>query len=71
MLSIPPPLLKDLIQIMRLELMPELTQGFKWNVQFCLRVPPSASPIVPVGTPAVVICRSKILFFVRTCLFNY
>lgn len=64
MLNVPPPVLKDLIQIMRLELMPELGQGLKWNVQFCLRVPPSASPIVPVGTSAIVICRSKILFFV-------
>lgn len=66
MLNVPPPVLKDLIQIMRLELMPELAHGLKWNVQFCLRVPPSASPIVPVGTSAIVIVRSKILFFVSS-----
>jgi mediator of RNA polymerase II transcription subunit 14 len=64
MLNVPAPILRDLIQIMKLELMPELAQGLKWNVQFCLRVPPSASPIVPVGTSAIVICRLKILFFV-------
>lgn len=56
--------LKDFIQIMRLELMPELVQGLKWNVQFCLRVPPSAMPIVPTGMPAVLPFRGKILFFV-------
>ena len=50
---------------MRLELMPDLVgQGLKWSIQFCLRVPPSAAPIVPVGMPAVLICRLKILFFV-------
>lgn len=69
MLNVPPQVLKDFIQIIRLELMPELAQGMKWNVQFCTRVPPSATPIVPTGTPAVVICRLKILFFV--CYFKF
>lgn len=64
MLNVPPQVLKDFIQIMRFELMPDLTQGLKWNVQFCLRVPSSATPIVPVGMPAVLICKMKILFFV-------
>lgn len=64
-LSLPPLVLKDAIQIMRLDLMPELLQGFKWHVQLCMRVPPSsAPPIVPVGNPALLTCREKILIFV-------
>lgn len=51
-------------QIIRVELMPDILQGLKWHVQFCLRVPPSAAPIVPVGNPAIHIVRLKILFFV-------
>lgn len=66
MLIVPPQVLKDFIQIIKLELMPELAQGLKWNVQFCLRVPPSATPIVPIGNPAVMICRAKFLFFVSS-----
>lgn len=64
MLNVPPQVLKDFIQILRLEMMPDLAQGLKWHAHFCLRVPPSATPIVPVGMPAVLLCRMKILFFV-------
>ena len=44
--------------------MPDLGQGLKWQVQFCLRVPPSAAQIVPIGSPAIHTVRLKILFFV-------
>jgi mediator of RNA polymerase II transcription subunit 14 len=66
MLNVPPQVLKDCIKIMRLELFPDIAQGgpgLKWNVQFCLRVPPPPS-IIPIGMPAVVICRLKVLFYV-------
>lgn len=64
-LNVPPQILKDFIQLMRLDLMPEPLPGLKWTMQFCMRVPPSAyPPIVPVGNPAVHICSLKILFFV-------
>lgn len=64
-LSLPPLVLKDAIQLMRLDLAPELMPGLKWHVQFCMRVPPSsAPPIVPVGNPALLTCREKILIFV-------
>lgn len=64
-LNLPPIVLKDAVQLMRLDLQPELMPGAKWNLQFCMRVPPSASPpIVPVGNPGVLTCREKILFFV-------
>ncbi|XP_055376744.1 mediator of RNA polymerase II transcription subunit 14 [Condylostylus longicornis] len=69
--NVPPAVLKDFIQIMRLELMPELTQGMKWAVQFCMRVPPSAGQIVPIGHPAVMFGRPKILFFLQITRIPY
>lgn len=42
---------------------PEQAAQLKWNVQFCLTIPPSAPPIAPPGTIAVVL-KSKMLFFV-------
>ena len=44
---------------------PDQATQLKWNVQFCLTIPPSAPPIAPPGTPAVVL-KSKMLFFVST-----
>lgn len=61
LLTVPPLVLRDIIQIMRLELMPEILPSLKWHVQFCMRPPPSAVPVVPT---AVVMIRQKILFFV-------
>nr|CAD7198288.1 unnamed protein product [Timema douglasi] len=67
MLNVPYNVLKDFVQLMKLELMPSLIQQqqLKWAVQWCLRIPPSATPIAPTGQPAILICRSKILFFVK------
>lgn len=52
---------------------PDQAGQLKWNVQFCLTIPPSAPPIAPPGTIAVVL-KSKMLFFVsipiRTKLFS-
>lgn len=66
MLNVSISVLKDFIQIMKLELMPGLaqSQNMKWSVQWMLRVPPSATPIVPTGMSGVLVIRSKILFFV-------
>lgn len=65
--------LKDFVQIMKLELVSGLVQQqqLKWAVQLCLRIPPSAGPIVPPGTEGVHVCRSKILFFVSTTRVPY
>ncbi|XP_073993036.1 mediator complex subunit 14 isoform X1 [Rhodnius prolixus] len=67
MLNVPQNVLKDFIQIMKLELIPSLIQQqqMKWSVQWCLRIPPSATPIVPTGMAAVLVCRQKILFFLQ------
>lgn len=66
MLNVPYNVLKDFVQVMRLELISNLAQqqGLKWSVQWALRIPPSATPIAPTGMAAVLVCRSKILFFV-------
>uniref|UniRef100_A0A1I8PUW4 Mediator of RNA polymerase II transcription subunit 14 n=1 Tax=Stomoxys calcitrans TaxID=35570 RepID=A0A1I8PUW4_STOCA len=64
--------LKDFVQIMRLEMKPDLGgEQFKWTVQFCTRVPPSAAPIVPIGSPGVLIVRLKILFFLQVTRIPY
>lgn len=70
MLNVPVNVLKDFIQIMKLELMPGLvqSQGMKWSIQWMLRVPPSAPPIVPIGMTGVLAFKAKVLFFVS---FNY
>ncbi|XP_060525569.1 mediator of RNA polymerase II transcription subunit 14 [Cylas formicarius] len=64
MLNVPVNVLKDFIQIMKLELMPP-QQGMKWSVQWMLRIPPAAPPIVPTGTQGVLAFRNKILFFIQ------
>lgn len=66
MLNLPFNILKDFIQIMKLELYPSLAQQhqLKWSVQWCLRVPPSALPIIPIGMASVVVCKTRVLFFV-------
>lgn len=64
--SVPPPVLKDLIQIIRYELKPELckSMGFNWTIQICMRSSFNQLTIIPLGTPAVVITKNKLLFFV-------
>ncbi|TKS66944.1 Mediator of RNA polymerase II transcription subunit 14 [Collichthys lucidus] len=60
LLGAPTNILRDCVRIMKLELAAQL----KWNVQFCLTIPPSAPPIAPPGTIAVVL-KSKMLFFLQ------
>uniref|UniRef100_A0A3Q1G2Y8 Mediator of RNA polymerase II transcription subunit 14 n=1 Tax=Acanthochromis polyacanthus TaxID=80966 RepID=A0A3Q1G2Y8_9TELE len=63
LLGAPTHILRDCVRIMKLELFPDQAGQLKWNVQFCLTIPPSAPPIAPPGTIAVVL-KSKMLFFV-------
>ncbi|XP_072757172.1 mediator of RNA polymerase II transcription subunit 14 isoform X2 [Anoplolepis gracilipes] len=69
MLNIRFKVLKDFVQIMKLELVPGLVQQqqLKWSVQLCLRIPPlpSTGQLVPPGSEGVHVCRSKILFFLQ------
>ncbi|XP_025098562.1 mediator of RNA polymerase II transcription subunit 14-like isoform X2 [Pomacea canaliculata] len=55
-------ILKDCIQIMRLELMPD--RSLKWSVQWCLTIPPSLHNISPPGTPAILV-KSKMIFMLQ------
>ncbi|XP_065086369.1 mediator of RNA polymerase II transcription subunit 14 [Ochlerotatus camptorhynchus] len=71
MLNLPSQVMKDFIQIMRMDLIPDLGQGNKWNVQFILRMPPSGTPIVPVGTTTILSHRQKILFFIQITRIPY
>ncbi|XP_006638955.1 mediator of RNA polymerase II transcription subunit 14 [Lepisosteus oculatus] len=64
LLGAPTHILRDCVRIMKLELFPDQATQLKWNVQFCLTIPPSAPPIAPPGTIAVVL-KSKMLFFLQ------
>uniref|UniRef100_A0A1A8BBP4 Mediator of RNA polymerase II transcription subunit 14 n=1 Tax=Nothobranchius kadleci TaxID=1051664 RepID=A0A1A8BBP4_NOTKA len=64
LLGAPTNVLRDCVRIMKLELFPDQAGQLKWNVQFCLTIPPSAPPIAPPGTVAVVL-KSKMLFFLQ------
>lgn len=72
MLNVPALVLRDLLQIIRVELQPEMAAeampGLQWNVQLLMRVPPSAPVIVPTGNAAVHMIRHKILFFVSVLM---
>ncbi|XP_022095205.1 mediator of RNA polymerase II transcription subunit 14-like [Acanthaster planci] len=62
-LSGPTRILKDLVQLMRLELLPDRT--LKWTIQWCLTVPPNDSfGVAPPGTAALAI-KTKMLFFIQ------
>ena len=69
--SVPPPVLKDLIQIIRLELKPEQckSMGLHWNVQLCMRASFTSFPIIPIGTPGIVNTKNKLLIFVSFSYF--
>ncbi|XP_013410599.1 mediator of RNA polymerase II transcription subunit 14 [Lingula anatina] len=62
LLAAPPRILKDCVQLMRLELMPD--RSFKWGVHWCLTSAASSSPIV-AGAPAVLIKGNKMLFMIQ------
>ncbi|XP_049637644.1 mediator of RNA polymerase II transcription subunit 14-like [Suncus etruscus] len=64
LLRAPTHILRDCVHIMKLELFPDQTTQLKWNVQFCLTIPPSTPSIAPPGTTAVVL-KSKMLFFLQ------
>ncbi|KAK7108033.1 mediator of RNA polymerase II transcription subunit 14-like isoform X2 [Littorina saxatilis] len=55
-------ILKDCIQIMRLELAPD--RNLKWSVQWCLTIPPSLHFISPPGTPAILV-KNKMIFMLQ------
>ncbi|CAD6234893.1 GSCOCG00007749001-RA-CDS [Cotesia congregata] len=67
MLSLPINILKDFIQIMKLELNSHEQQyQSNWSVQWSLKIPPSLTPaMLPYGAPAIIYQANKILFFLK------
>ena len=57
--------LKDIVNLLQYEMMPELVmnQNLKWNVKLCVTVPPSARPLMPPGQPGLLRVRDKMLMF--------
>lgn len=62
-LTAPTRVLKDCIQIMRLEMFP--VPNAKWLIQWCLTIPQAASSIGPVGMPSFIVIKTKFLFFLQ------
>ncbi|CAG2110071.1 unnamed protein product, partial [Medioppia subpectinata] len=62
-LNAPIKILKDCIQLMRLELFPDRT--LKWSLQWCLTIPPAAPPIGSPGMSACLMFKSKMLIFIQ------
>lgn len=65
LVSTPQRILRDFIQLMRLELNPAQSPLYRWNFQLCLTIPPAAPPIAPPGMTSVVIAKNKMLFFLQ------
>ncbi|XP_028968942.1 mediator of RNA polymerase II transcription subunit 14 [Galendromus occidentalis] len=63
LLSTPPRIQRDFIQLMRLELCPSQNSIFRWSFQLCLTIPPATPQIAPTGTVSVLITRVKMLFY--------
>ena len=73
MISLPPRIIRDLIQIIRLQLIPSIVeqQGWKWHVQLCLTVPPAAIPIIAPGYYSYsIIINPTTVFSLRTSQFS-
>lgn len=64
LLSIPYKILKDCIQIMRLELIPDT--NMKWSVQWCLTIPPTGAFVAAAGTTAVAVtAKNKMVLMLQ------
>ena len=67
LLHCPQDTLKNIVQLMRFEVQPELvTQNkLKWAVSLCLTMPPVAPNVFPVGQAGIIGNREKILIFLQ------
>ncbi|XP_064603828.1 mediator of RNA polymerase II transcription subunit 14-like [Liolophura sinensis] len=63
LLAAPSRILKDCIQIMKLELAPP--SNLKWSVQWCLTLPPSAHTMAPPGTAAIIVKGAKMFLMLQ------
>ena len=67
LLHCPSDTLKNIIQLMKFEVQPELVvqNSLKWNISLCLTIPPVAPNIFPVGQPGIIGNKEKILIFMH------
>jgi hypothetical protein len=67
LLHCPSDALKNIIQLMKFEVQPELViqNNLKWNISLCLTIPPVAPNIFPVGQPGIIGNKEKILIFMH------
>jgi len=67
LLHCPQETLKNIVQLMRYEVMPELVvQGnLKWAVSLCLTIPSVAPNLFPVGQAGIIGNKDKILIFMQ------
>ena len=59
--------LKDLVNLMRYDVVPDLVQktNVKWAVKICLTVLSPAMQIMPPGQPGLLTLKDKMLLFLR------
>ena len=67
LLHCPPDTLKNIIQLMRFEVQPELVvqNNLKWSISLCLTIPPVAPNVFPVGQAGTIGNKEKILIFMH------
>ncbi|XP_054168688.1 mediator of RNA polymerase II transcription subunit 14-like [Oppia nitens] len=62
-LNAPMKILKDCIQLMRLELSPD--RSLKWTLHWCLTIPPASATIGLPGMSACLMVKNKMLIFIQ------
>ena len=67
LLNCPSEALKNIVQLMRYELQPELVMQnkLKWSISLCLTIPPFAPNVFPVGQAGIMGNTDKILIFMQ------
>ena len=67
LLHCPQDTLKNIVQLMRYEVQPELVvqNKLKWSVSLCLTMPPVAPNVFPVGQAGIIGNKEKILIFLQ------
>ena len=65
-------LVQDIINIIRLELEPDLARerSLKWTCRLCLTVPPANPHIMPLGQPGILKLNDKMLLFLHVTRTN-
>jgi len=67
LLNCPTEVLKNIVQLMKFEIQPELVvqSKLKWTISLCLTIPPFAPNVFPVGQAGIMGNKEKILIFMQ------